>query len=63
MYENASKLKIAPSTAYSFSEALIDLRSGDLNIDPEQFHEHYDVESRINLMSTFGLIDAKIENF
>ena len=32
-------------TGYSFSGALIDLRSGDLNLNPEQFHGLYDVES------------------
>ena len=45
MYENASELKIALGTGYSFSEALIDLRSGDSNLNPEQFHGLYDVES------------------
>ena len=45
MYENASKLKIGPGTDYSFSEALIDLRSGDSNLNPEQFHGLYDLES------------------
>ena len=45
MYENASKLKIDSGTGYSFSGALIDLRSGDLNLNPEQFHGLYDEES------------------
>ena len=54
MYENASKPKIAPGTGYSFSGALIDLRSGDLNLNPEQVHGLYDVEFRKNLISTLG---------